>query len=139
MICFINEISTDDFNMLRRSVGWKGINKKRAKIGLENSTYIVVAENDNEPIGMARVISDGGYVSLITDVIVKPEYQRQGIGTKLMEYVMEYINNDLGDGENQLICLLSIKGKEPFYRKFGFIYRPNDINGAGMSQWISKN
>ncbi|MDO8673420.1 MAG: GNAT family N-acetyltransferase [Dehalococcoidia bacterium] len=34
---------------------------------------------------MARVIGDGGLFYYIQDVIFIPEYQRQGIGTQLMD------------------------------------------------------
>lgn len=38
-----------------------------------------------ELLGMARVIGDGGLFYYIQDVIFIPEYQRQGIGTQLMD------------------------------------------------------
>lgn len=30
------------------------------------------------------------------------------------------------------------QGKEPFYEKFGFIRRPNEFSGDGMSMWRKK-
>jgi len=37
------------------------------------------------------------------------------------------------------VNLMSAKGREHFYEKFGFEIRPNDNLGAGMSQWIKKD
>jgi hypothetical protein len=37
-----------------------------------------------------------------------------------------------------MICLLAAKGKEEFYKKFGFEERPNEKSGSGMSQWVKK-
>jgi len=34
------------------------------------------------------------------------------------------------------IVLVASKGKESFYRKFDFIERPNDTDGAGMHLWV---
>lgn len=34
------------------------------------------------------------------------------------------------------ICLMAVKGKEEFYKKFGFVERPNENFGCGMHQWI---
>jgi hypothetical protein len=36
-----------------------------------------------------------------------------------------------------MINLMAARGKEGFYKKFGFIERPNDEKGAGMSQWAT--
>lgn len=137
MITFTNSITVEDYNTLRKSVGWNIIKPVRAQKGINNSVSFV-AEDSGRAIGLARLISDGGYVSAIYDVIVLPEYQGQGIGKALMKQVMEYIMNDLEEGENQMICLFAAKGKETFYKQFGFEERPNEKSGAGMTQWVKK-
>jgi GNAT superfamily N-acetyltransferase len=40
-------------------------------------------------IGTARLVWDDGYTALIKDVLVLPEYQRQGIGTTVMIRIMD--------------------------------------------------
>jgi hypothetical protein len=42
------------------------------------------------------------------------------------------------DGEQTLVMLMAAKNKEGFYEKFGFIKRPDETYGAGMSQWLLK-
>ena len=54
----------------------------------------------------------------IQDVIVKPDYQRQGVGTQLMNKVMEYIHTHANN--NSVIGLMAAKDKEPFYTRYGF-------------------
>ena len=71
-ITYTNNISVEAYNGLRKSVGWIQLAKKRAAIALGNSFYLCVAMSGDEPIGMARIVSDGGYTYFITDVIVKP-------------------------------------------------------------------
>jgi hypothetical protein len=34
------------------------------------------------------------------------------------------------------VSLCSAKGKEEYYKKVGFIVRPNDDVGPGMHQWF---
>jgi hypothetical protein len=51
---------------------------------------------------------------------------------------MTYINDRLEPNEVSHICLMAAKGKEGFYKKFGFEERPNDKSGAGMTLWIKK-
>jgi len=89
--------------------------------------------SDGEIIGMARIIGDGGIAYYIQDVIIKPEYQRQGIGKQLMDKVMDYIRAHANN--NSVIGLMSAKGKEAFYTRYGFMIRPDDRLGNGMTMW----
>ena len=131
---YINELSVQDYNFLRTTAGWGAIKENRAATGIENSAFVVAARCGESTIGMARVISDGGYVAYIADVVVHPDYQGQGIGLALMEQVMSFNDSLLEEDHSMYSCLLSAKGKEEFYNKFGFVARPNEGRGAGMFQ-----
>ena len=86
---------------------------------------------------MARVIGDGIMVFYIQDVIVLPQYQRQGIGSIMMNKIMQYIKAN--SVNNTIIGLMSASGKEEFYEKYGFIKRPNEKMGCGMTQFYEIN
>jgi predicted N-acetyltransferase YhbS len=132
-----NKISIDEFNFLRKAVGWNEIEKNLAEKSIENALFIITAIIDGKTIGLTRVSGDGGYTVLIADVIVLPEYQGKGIGKTLMTEAMKYIKEHfLEKGQEVFVNLMSAKGKESFYKKFGFEERPNDKVGAGMTQWI---
>lgn len=64
-------------------------------------------------IGAARAISDGVNSSVVYDVVVEPAYQGQGVGRQLMR-------NLLGRLPKRSVMLVSVHGKEGFYRKLGF-------------------
>ena len=137
MIRYTNTISVDDYNRLRDAVGWRLIAPAQAKAGLDNSaSYIIAAVDGEQTVGMARLIMDGGHSAFIEDVIVLPEFQRQGIGTYMMERIMSHLRSMLQEGYWFSVVLIAAQGKEPFYEKFGFIARPNATYGAGMSQHI---
>ena len=138
-IRFTSDISVADYNHLRKTVGWSVIEEKQALTGIHNSVFLVAAVHGNKTVGMARVVSDGGYVVIIVDVIVLPDYQGQGIGKSMMQKVMEYISNSLQEGQSVFVNLMAAKGRESFYSQFGFETRPNEKNGAGMTQWISRD
>lgn len=55
----------------------------------ENSFLKIAAFDGEQLIGMVRVVGDGASVVLIQDLLVRPEYQRKGIGSKLMRAVLE--------------------------------------------------
>ncbi len=67
--------------------------------------------------------------------MVKPEYQKQGIGKKIVNECILYIDKQLKVGWRIKIVIESAKGKESFYEKFGFQVRPNENLGAGMQMW----
>lgn len=135
---YTEEISVEDYNALRRSVGWILVKESRAKKALENSFYKKIAWKDGQPVGMARIVSDGGYTYFITDVIVHPEYQGEHIGSKLIHDLLEYIKRDVMDGETVMVSLMAAYERETFYEQFGFHTRPFGNHGPGMSMWVSR-
>ena len=125
--------STEEYNQLRQSVGWEIYEHDVIEKALPNSLYCVCAFVNAEIVGMARLIGDGGLVYYIQDMIIKPDYQRKRIGTKLMNKIMEYIRTHAS--HNSIIGLMSAKGKERFYERYGFVIRPTDQLGNGMTMF----
>jgi ribosomal protein S18 acetylase RimI-like enzyme len=123
----------EEYNWLRTQVGWRTHPEEVIRKALPNSLYGVCAYQAEQLIGMARVIGDGGLVYYIQDVIVVPECQRQGIGTQMMDQVMAYIRRHAH--QNMIVGLMSAKGKEAFYEKYGFTVRPTEKLGAGMTMF----
>lgn len=133
-----DSISVEDYNRLRKSAGWRDIEPHQAQRGIDHSAYIVSAVIDGQTVGMGRLVTDGGHVALITDIVVLPEYQGKGIGKTIVNRIMGCIRDSLKPGESVNVNVMTAKGKEPFYRQFGFVERPNDELGAGMTQWIAR-
>lgn len=137
MITYKNEITAAEYNDMRAAVGWMDLNEELAARGLENSAYIVSAWDGDKPVGMARIVGDGGYMQLIADVMVIPEYQGKGVGAQIMYRIDEYLDS-LGDNGNPvMVNLMATTGNEKFYEKFGYVQRPNEGMGAGMVRWIN--
>ena len=131
-----NYIEPEEYLNMRLSVGWPAFPKEQAEEGIKNSAFVCCIRKEDKPVAMARVIWDHGYTVFISDVIVKPEYQKQGLGRLLMEKIMDYLHGQLKTGYRFMVCLMAVKGKEEFYKKFGFIDRPNENFGCGMHQWL---
>ncbi len=137
MIRYDDQILASEYNSLRKSVGFNELGEEQAERGLRHTDYIVVAKDEEKVVGMARVLFDFGYVAYITDVIVHPKYQGQGIGKDMMCKVLKFLEDNSIDGEYMMYALTAAKGKEGFYKKFSFIERPNENQGAGMTKHIS--
>ena len=116
---------------LREIAGLKGHKRPLdiAQKGLDNSIYGVSVYDGTKLIGMARIVGDGYTCFYLQDVIVDPNYQGYGIGRQIMDRILKYLDNV---EENAIIGLMSAKGKEGFYERFGFIQRPTDELGSGM-------
>jgi predicted GNAT family N-acyltransferase len=132
-----HSINVKEYNHLRNSVNWKCLNEIQAQTGINNTFYLVCARYNEEAVGMARVISDGGYVVYIADVIVNPAFQGMNVGRLMMEDIMDFIKSKLVVNGPVMVNLMAAKDKEGFYKNFGFLTRPNEETGAGMFMWIN--
>ena len=132
MLIYENKLTAQEFVYLTEAVGWGSPNLKQIEIALKNTIYSISAETDGKIIGMGRIIGDGARMFYIQDVIIHPDYQGMGIGTQIMEKLIAYIEKLPFSECNIMVGLMSAKGKECFYEKFGFRKRPNDFQGNGM-------
>ena len=135
MINYTNTISVEDYLELRAAVDWAPLVKDQAQSGIDNSAFVVACSEDDKIVGCARMIWDRGYIAYLADVMVKPEYQGQGIGRKLVNECISFIDGQLKEGWRVKIEMVSAKGKEGFYEKLGFKLRPNENEGHGMNLW----
>jgi GNAT superfamily N-acetyltransferase len=126
----------DEYNRLRGMVGWGVYEREVAERALPNSLYCVCALTEAMVVGMARVVGDGGLVYYVQDVIVLPDFQRQGIGTAMMNRIMGYVQSHAS--ENSIVGLMAAKGRETFYERYGFVKRPNEKLGCGMTIFWSR-
>lgn len=138
MLCYSNDLSGEEYLELRESAGWMPLATEQAQLCLENSDFIIACRDNGAIVGSARIFWDKGWVAYLADVIVKPEYQRQGIGKKFVSECLNYIGKQLKEGWRVKVVLVSAKGKESFYEQFGFRVRPNDAEGAGMNMWMTR-
>jgi len=131
-----NHITAEEYMEMRKIVGWHAFPLEQAEEGLKHTAFLYCLRKDGKPVALGRAIWDHGYVVYIADVIVVPEYQGQGLGRGVMEYLMDKIRGIVKPGYLVMVSLMAAKGKEPFYNKFGFVDRPSEQFGCGMHQWI---
>ena len=132
----INELSPELYLCLYRSVGWDAPGLDQIEKALEGSLATFCACDGDMPVGMARLMGDGGMSFYIKDFAVLPDYQGQGVGRALMNAMESWIEKQLQPGWAVSLELISSKGRESFYAKFGFEQRPNDWDGAGMMKMV---
>lgn len=89
---------------------------------------IYVARDGRRVVAMASLLytistAEGGKAALFEDLVVRPEYRKQGIGAKLLEYVIAQAREQ---GVLRLTLLTDMQNEQAqvLYRKLGFVGSP---------------
>lgn len=103
--------------LLNRSAFW-AVDREIAdlKIALDRSEPVVSAWNQDQLVGFARATSDGIYRATIWDVVVDSDYQRLGLGRKLVETVLAH--ECMRRVEK---VYLTTTHQQSFYERLGFV------------------
>lgn len=132
-----NKLSYKEYCDLRSSVGWNNWFEEQTRRSIENSLYVITVREGARLLGMGRLIGDGMYF-LICDVVVRREYQGQGIGSLIVDRLVSYVEQQTPEGGRSSIQLIAEKGKEDFYLKKGFKLIPHEYCGSGMRKVIKR-
>ncbi|WHY31003.1 GNAT family N-acetyltransferase [Bacillus wiedmannii] len=133
---FKHDIPTlEEYKYLCDSVGWTNyMNFEVADTSLKNSIHCITVKDNEQIIGMGRIIGDGAIYFYIQDMVVHPDYQKLGIGKEIMHRLVAYLHENAPD--MAFVGLFASQDKESFYEKFDFKdYSPNM---TGMFTVISK-
>jgi len=102
--------------------GWWGKNDEKADGDswldalVKQSFCFAGAFFKGELIGMGRALSDGVSDAYIQDVVVLKKFRRAGIGNKIIEKLIEFLQSRrIG-----WIGLIAEPGTQPFYQRLGF-------------------
>ncbi len=132
----VNEVSTEDFCRIQESVGFGTPSREMVKKALKNTPYLVGAKVDGEIIGMGRVVGDMAKIAYIQDLFIMPDFQGQGIGQKILQELLCFIEKEAVPGSTIRVGLMAAVGKEDFYIRNGFHKRPNEKEGCGMMKLL---
>ena len=87
---------------------WQGSYDVEKTQGALSKTINITAYDNEVLIGCLRILTDGYYFGTITELLVLPEYQKQGVGSKLLQLAKDNTVN-------------SSPYAVPVYHKLGFI------------------
>ena len=115
-----NNIPTlEEYKYLCESVGWTNfMNFEVVEISLSNSIYCITVKDNEQIVGMGRIVGDGAIYFYIQDIVVHPDYQKNGIGNEIMNLLVEYLNTNAPD--KAFVGLFASQGNESFYEKYDF-------------------
>ena len=118
-----------DYLRIRPAAGLSRKTEEAATIGLKNSLFAVTVFYGAEPVGIGRVVGDGGCFFELVDVAVMPDHQKKGVGKLIMDALLAYIYEHAP--KSAYVSLMADHGTPDFYAKFGFT-KAEAPHAAGM-------
>ena len=113
-----------EYRRLRDSVGWGTPHDDALLQPALDRTWNVAARVDGELVGLGRLLDDGALYASIWDMIVRPEAQRRGVGTAILERLLERAAG------RTIVALVATEAGRPLYERHGF--RTASGGGVGM-------
>jgi GNAT superfamily N-acetyltransferase len=113
-----------EYRSLCMAVGWdEALNFAAAPRALASSlwgvTVLDTTPGREQAVGMGRIVGDGAIYFYIQDIVVRPQFQGQGIGRLIMERLMGWLR--LNAPEGAFVGLFAAPGRAEFYAHFGFM------------------
>ena len=104
---------------LRQAVGWNRMEKELSNPRLQSFYHISVYESEDQGqklVGFVDCVSNGVTDAYIQDLMVHPDFQGKGIGTELMNKMIEHLK----EAGIYMISVLYDEELKDFYSRFGF-------------------
>ena len=113
------KLELDEILNLYAAVGWTNYTNKpdMVKKAYENSLLTFGAYDGDKLVGVIRTVGDGASIVFVQDLLVLPEYQRQGIGTQLLRRIMDHFSSVY----QMELMTDNTPETAAFYRSVGFI------------------
>lgn len=86
---------------------------------LRHADVIVTARDGGRLVGISRAVTDFSYCCYLSDLAVDVEYQRKGIGKRLIE------ETHRAAGHETTLLLVAAPAAEGYYPKIGMTQRPS--------------
>lgn len=110
--------SVEVFRRLRTDAGLSDRDPVAVAAALPNTWYGVVLRHEGEPIGMGRIIGDGGTAFQVVDICVHPAHQGRGLGRRIMAELTEELERRAP--ATAYVSLIADGPARFLYEKFGF-------------------
>ena len=126
--------SVAEFESVVASVGFRGHDHAAVEIALANTLFCVCAVEEQQVVGIGRVVGDGAISFLLTGVMVRPSHQRSGIGTLIVQALCDAVEGLRY--KNMMMEVVPQPGSRSFYERFGFTASRSEP--LGMVRWFNE-
>jgi len=126
----------EDYLRLREQAGLGPRRPEQAQAAVRGGWAAVhVVHRDDGPVGMGRVIGDGGWYFHIVDMAVLPEHQRRGLGDTILSALLGLIRDRAPAGA--WVTLLADPPGRRLYTRHGF--RETAPHSLGMALTLDES
>ncbi len=108
------------YRQLRVGAGLSPKTAEAAARGLPNTLFAVQLLHEGQPIGMGRVVGDGGTAFQVVDIAVLPAHQGRGLGKRIMAEIAIWLREHVP--ETGYVSLLADVPADALYGQFGFVH-----------------
>ena len=115
-----NILTADDYILFQRKMGWSESKREQVEKSLSHTLFSVAALQNDEIIGMGRLLGDSASYWYMNDVFVLTQYQKKGIGRDIVKRLIQYVKRNSISGTSASIYLFCAEDKGGFYEKIGF-------------------
>ena len=115
-----DELTAGQFIELWESVWGGAPTFEQTDLAMKNTLFRVSVFDGDKIVAMARMVGDLGLEYYIKDVVVRPEYQGEGIGRLLIGELMAFIDRSSVKATTVFVELAAMPDKAKFYEKLGF-------------------
>lgn len=115
-----NELTAEEFITLWETVWGPGPGLEQTRLAMAHTLFRISVWDGDKIVAMARMLGDMGLDYYIKDVVVRPEYQRRGIGRGMIQALLKFVSDHGVSGTDIFIELTAAPEKTPFYEKLGF-------------------
>ena len=131
-----HDLKASDIVELRKVLGWKEISENQFKKGLENTMFKMSIKHNGKIVACGRLIGDYSCKGLLSDIMVHPDYQKQGLGKAIVTTLLDMAIDSLEEGELFQVEATPTAGNKNFYVKCGMKYKPENQDGVYI--WLKK-
>ena len=135
-IVSVDKLTPEEYFEIYSSVDWRGLRFSQIAEMLNRSSHTFALYEDKNLVGMARLCGKISSFVYLNDLIIKPEYQNEGYGKFLLNYIVDFIRNNKPEEKSVKLEVLSARGKEDFYKHNGFIGFDDDYNGRRFFAYV---
>jgi GNAT superfamily N-acetyltransferase len=113
------QINSNDLKELYENVNWTSYTKDMPRLeeAVKRSLMVITAWDQDNLVGLIRVVGDGLTIIYIQDILVLGDYQNRGIGSELMNRIITKFQ----DVRQKVLLTDDAPGVRAFYEKHQFL------------------
>lgn len=127
-------IEPKDFINIRNNLNWNSLPYDLVKRAIDGSMVNISVFEQENCIGVGRIVGDKVLKGMLTDIMVIKECQNKGVGKLIVTSLISELEKKIKEGESFQLEASPTANNRNFYIKCGLKYEPENQDGVYL--WI---